>query len=381
MQHAEQINLGGRLLDYIDQQYTAEQDGLYHQPIEEYTSAERAQIEQQLFFRETPLCLGLSCDLPEPGSYTVHDLTGIPILLTRDKQGEFHAFLNVCRHRGSRVAEGCGKARLFVCPYHAWAYDHTGALVARPADEAFNGADRERYGLTPLPAAERDGFLWVLPTPGKVFDVEDHLSGLAPELAAYNLADFHLFESVEIKRKLNWKLMLDTYLESYHFCVLHKNTICSIFYDNLQTFDTYGDHFRLVSPRRTISALKEQPKETWDLLPHVVAIYTLFPNSVLVWQLDHIELWQIFPTAGAPNEAMTRLSLYTPDPTLTDTAKAHWQKNLDLVVEVVEKEDFPLGEGIQKGFYSGAQDHIVFGRNEPGLAHFHKGITQQVNAR
>jgi hypothetical protein len=29
---------------------------------------------------------------------------------------------------------------------------------------------------------------------------------------------------------------------------------------------------------------------------------------------------------------------------------------------------------MQKGFYSGAQDAITFGRNEPALQHFHKGV-------
>jgi hypothetical protein len=38
----------------------------------------------------------------------------------------------------------------------------------------------------------------------------------------------------------------------------------------------------------------------------------------------------------------------------------------------VDKEDFPLSEGIQRGFYSGAQDEVLFGRNEPALQHFHK---------
>jgi ring hydroxylating enzyme alpha subunit len=40
----------------------------------------------------------------------------------------------------------------------------------------------------------------------------------------------------------------------------------------------------------------------------------------------------------------------------------------------VDKEDFPVSEGIQRGFYSGAQDEILFGRNEPALQHFHKSI-------
>ena len=40
----------------------------------------------------------------------------------------------------------------------------------------------------------------------------------------------------------------------------------------------------------------------------------------------------------------------------------------------VEEQDFPVSDGIQRGFYSGAQDDIIFGRNEPALQHFHQTL-------
>jgi hypothetical protein len=94
-----------------------------------------------------------------------------------------------------------------------------------------------------------------------------------------------------------------------------------------------------------------------------------------VWQLDHVELWQIFPGPNAPEDSMVQLSLYTPTPATSSAAQQHWDKNLELVLHVVENEDFPLGEGIQRGFHTGAQDFITFGRNEPGLAHFHRTVS------
>ncbi|MDP1967443.1 MAG: SRPBCC family protein, partial [Reyranella sp.] len=61
-------------------------------------------------------------------------------------------------------------------------------------------------------------------------------------------------------------------------------------------------------------------------------------------------------------------------PALTDKAKRHWDRNMKLLLDTVEKEDFPLGEDMQRGFHSGAQDHLLFGRNEPALAHFHRSV-------
>lgn len=132
----------------------------------------------------------------------------------------------------------------------------------------------------------------------------------------------------------------------------------------------------MVGARRTIEQLRDTAPQAWDLLPHMVAIYVLFPNTVLVWQLDHIELWQIFLGPEAPEDSIVEVALYTPEPALTDSAKRHWDNNLELVVHVVENEDFPVGEGAQRGFHTGAQDHIVFGCNEPALAHFHRTVTE-----
>lgn len=379
MLQTEQISLGRQLLDYIDTRSTAMSADLYRQPVHEYTSTEVAAREQRALFRALPMCMGLSALLPQAGSYQTHDLSGLPIVLTRNEHGQAQAFLNVCRHRGARVAEACGKARALVCPYHAWSYDLDGRLKARPADSAFAGAPPESLGLVRLATTERDGLIWVMPSADTPLDLERHLGALGDELAHFGLADFHHYETRTLTRRMNWKLLVDTFLESYHFCVLHKDSICSIFHDNLGAFDHWGAHFRLVSPRKSIEQIRSLDSGQWNLLPHIVSIYVLFPNTVLVWQLDHVELWQIYPGA-TPDESVTLLSLYTPEPAVTESARRHWNKNMDLVVHVVEKEDFPLGEGIQRGFYSDAQQDILFGRNEPGLIHFHRSVSAAINA-
>jgi len=379
MQHAEQVTVAKRLLRFIDEASTDLCDSPYVQPVDEYVSPEIAALEQRVFFREQPLCVGLSDDLPAPGSYRTHDVGGVPLLLVRDSEGRFNAYLNVCRHRGARVAEKCGEARGFTCPYHAWVYGLDGALVNRPDEPSFASLPRGEFGLTAVPARERHGLLWVCPSPGRSFDVAEWLGDLDAELASYGFAGFKRYESRELSRSMNWKLVVDTFLESYHFCVLHRDSICSIFHQNLTVFDTYGKHFRLVSPRKSITGLPGQPEPEWRLLPHIVVIYVLFPGTVLVWQGEQVELWEIYPGA-TPDESRFRLTLYSPEAATTDKARRHWDRNLELMLHVVENEAFPVGEGIQRGFYSGAQSSIVFGRNEPALAHYHREISSALAA-
>ena len=75
----------------------------YRMPTKDYVCTDRAQQEQQHFFRDHPHVVGLSNDLPENGCFYTVDELGIPILTTRDQTGRFRAFLNACRHRSARV--------------------------------------------------------------------------------------------------------------------------------------------------------------------------------------------------------------------------------------------------------------------------------------
>jgi hypothetical protein len=61
------------------------------------------------------------------------------------------------------------------------------------------------------------------------------------------------------------------------------------------------------------------------------------------------------------------ISLYTPEPVLSYSARRRWSNNFDLLMATVEKQDSRVSEGIRRGFYSGTRDDIVFGRNDPAL--------------
>jgi len=380
MRREDQISEARKLLDHLRNRTTALADGVYRNPVAGYTCATQAARERELFFRKGAFCVGLSALLPQPGDWMTHDYSGVPILLTRDKDGALGAFLNVCRHRGARVAEGSGSGRRdFACPYHGWCYGLDGALIARPEDASFAAAERATHGLRALPAIEKYGMIWVSPDPDGAFDVDDLLCGLGPDLAAYGLDTYHHYETRVLRRKMNWKLGIDTFGETYHLQHLHPNTVDPLFYSNRATFDAFGPNHRLIGARRTLDQLRAIPEDQWDVLDHTVVICVLFPNTVFTYQRDHVETWHIFPGEGV-DEAVIYVSLYIPVPVDNPKSKAHWERNFDILMATVEREDFPTCEGMQRGFSSGAQDAIVFGRNEPALQHFHKSVAAALAA-
>ncbi|MBT3533427.1 MAG: Rieske 2Fe-2S domain-containing protein [Rhodospirillaceae bacterium] len=380
MDQSTQIRLTREIFAHLDARTTAQADDVMYHATSAYSSPQRLALEKRILFREFPLLMGLSGQLPAPGDFLTDDFSGVPIVVVRDRKGAIRAFLNVCQHRGARLVDGCGHAgRVFSCPYHGWSYGLDGKLMGIPDQDSFAGVDKEGRGLVELSAVEQDGLIWVIPKAGAELDVETHLAGLGPELANYGLGGYHHHETRVLQRKLNWKIVIDTFLEPYHFGVLHANTVGPIFFPNLCLFEGFGPHLRETLPRRSIEDLRNLPEADWDLIPHTALVYVLFPNTVLVMQIDHVETWRVFPVGNKVDECIMYLDFFVPEPALTDSAKLHWDRNMDLTIRTVDEEDFPIGEGIQAGFASAAQTKMIFGRNEPALAHFERAINEAVD--
>lgn len=332
-----------------------------------YTATERLEAERRMLAR-VPTVAGLSGMVPEAGSYATIDVGGRSVILTRDSGGAVHAVLNACRHRGAELKDDCGSARKLVCPYHGWSYALDGAPLHRRRDEHF--ADTPAVPLITLPALEADGLIWVSADPEGEIPAQP-LSGAEEELAPFDLGGYELFARTEFTRQLNWKLAVDTFCEAYHVGILHRRTIAQLIHSDFSLFDAMGFNGRLIAVRKSIDALPNEPDDSWELLPHATILYILVPNAVLVHQQDHVELFQSRPGAN-PAEAHLTVSLYVPSG--NSRSDNYWRKNFDLLVSVTDTEDFTTAAGMQRAFDSGGLPHVVFGRNEPALQHYHRGL-------
>ena len=67
-----------------------------------YGSPDRVRQEQERLFDRLPLVAACSSELAEPNAYVARSLVGTPVLVVRQPDGSARAFLNSCRHRGSR---------------------------------------------------------------------------------------------------------------------------------------------------------------------------------------------------------------------------------------------------------------------------------------
>ena len=378
MDHATQVALMRRIFAFLDGRTTELADEPLRNPVATYTSEAQLARERQRLFRREPLFLGLSCDLPGPGTYLATSDSGVPILAVRTRTGELRAFIAICRHRGAQVVDdGVGShPGRFSCPYHGWTYDDAGRLIGQPCEEGFAGLSRDTLGLTALPIAERHGMIFVRPTPGAAIDIDAHLGGAQRELEPLGLEHYQRFARREIERAMNWKLVIDTFLEAYHVSSLHVRSLGPAIFGSPAAWDAFGCGGRLVAARRSIADVRRRPESDWNLYEHSVVLYQLFPNTMLIYQVDHVEIVQAFPAARGADAAKIVFTIYTPSEVIDDRARRHFQSNFDLLLEVTDREDFRICEQMQRGFHVDETASVVYGRNEPGLAHYHRMIRQ-----
>ncbi len=405
MKQETEVKILKELLRQLDEGVNVDAGVRYRAPTDSYVSPEMADKEWASFFQGHPQLIGLTGDIPKPGNFFTTDDFGTPILATRDDDGRFRAFVNACRHRGVRVAnDERGESRRFMCPFHNWTYANDGALVGVPRERDFGDVDKSCNGLIELPAQEHNGMLWVHAQPDGELDAAALLGDLNDELANWNPGNYVYMGETVIERDLNWKLANDTFGETYHFQRLHKDTLGQLFYGDALSYETFDRNHRFVFASRGIDALRELPESEWTTEGTANVLYFLFPNIQFNVGQDSILVIKIYPKKGKPGSSLTRIGYYyTPEAVAAmEAAKQTGEKMItaDTVYEfdernealafsleaskevfdsTIEQEDYLMGETTQQAAENGVLKHLIFGRNEPALHHYHNTFREALN--
>ncbi|HTT80319.1 MAG TPA: Rieske 2Fe-2S domain-containing protein [Stellaceae bacterium] len=174
--------------------------------------------------------LVLANELPNPGDYKTNFLGETPVIVARGEDGQIHAMVNRCAHRGNLV---CLKAKGhtndgLTCVYHSWRYDLAGNLqsVAFRRGVAGKGGMPDDFrladhGLKKLRTSEFAGLVF------------GTLSSDAPPLSEYlgNQIGSHIARVFRGTPKVigttsqilhnNWKLYVENVKDTYHASLLH----------------------------------------------------------------------------------------------------------------------------------------------------------------
>lgn len=365
-----------RLVAHYEHKTTDLAEGQWHEPVRNYADPELFRAEIERIHRRVPLPLAMSCELTEPNSYKSIEVAGIPVLVTRDRDGQVHAMVNACRHRGAELlGEGTGTTKRITCPYHAWSYDLRGCLVGVYGEKTFGPIDRDERSLIQLPAEERAGIVFVSLTPDTELPLDDWLGDALPLLEALRLNAGH-HHSTRWLNGPNWKIVIDGYLEGYHFASLHRTTVYRTNLSNMATFDALGHHQRNVFALRPIAEAVTQPESEWDPATCTGPILWLFPGLAIAGGIRHqTAVSLVLPGRSVTESRTQQLILLREAPQTEEEVKSADQAR-DWFHDVVLDEDYLTGEGVQRGLAALAETDYVFGRNEPGVQHFHRVLNE-----
>ena len=374
----EAIRMMLRLAEHVRNKTTDQAEGNWQEPVENYYDEELFKAEIDLMFKRIPLPLALSVELPGKNTYKAMEAAGVPVVITRDAKGEVHAMLNICRHRGALIcAPGYGQSRALTCPYHAWSYSMDGGeLKGVYGESTFGEFDKSERGLVQLPVVETAGLIFVCLTPGLEIDIDSWLGDFRPVLEALKLEETHVFSSRQMPGP-NWKVVIEGFLEGYHFASLHPNTVFKTNLSNTAIFDGFGPHERVAFALRKLEENLNAGAVIEELEPsaNVGVIVWLFPGMSFAggWR-ERMTCAFVLPGATV-GESMTEQRVLTRKP-VTDENRADLEVFRDFFYDVTYEEDYLTGYGVQKGVRNLAGTTQIYGRNEPGVQYAHRTINR-----
>jgi phenylpropionate dioxygenase-like ring-hydroxylating dioxygenase large terminal subunit len=348
-------------------------------PASNYIDASRFEAELKAVFRRVPVLAGPSAMLSKPRQYLNIDITGMPVLLTRTKEGVVHAFANVCRHRGMKLCQSrdpVGAPRI-VCPYHAWTYDLDGRLVGMPRSEIFPGLSKQELGLMKLTCVEAGGLIWVGLDPHQPPDFSGVQGELAADFDAFNMRNLFLFDKATFKVNANWKLIMDSMLDSYHVTRLHRDSLARFGVDSENMIDRIGPHIRNAAHRGNFDRANISDRYG-EMRQMMVFSYIPFPNGIIVVSPHYLSLGVVRPVAIDRTE-VDYYQLYDRPPR-DERIAGKMRQAFDLMEQVFAKEDYWAAEMCDQGLRSGTLDQVQLGGMEVQIRMFHDAVNDCLKA-
>ena len=129
---------------------------------------------------------------------------------------------------------------------------------------------------------------------------------------------------------------------------------------------------------RDIDLLRDQPESSWQITKGGFPVYYLFPNIQMNVGPSGVTLVRVYPEGNNPHQSHSQISFYLDtrinEALLTDRGREVYgdvAERMRGFAEVIRDEDYVVAASAHAGAVSGAQEHVIFGRNEPALHHYH----------
>ncbi|HEV8613811.1 MAG TPA: aromatic ring-hydroxylating dioxygenase subunit alpha [Gemmatimonadales bacterium] len=291
----------------FQQTATTYRQGSLTLPREYYTDPAILEEETEQLFARQWNCVGRASRVEQPGEWFLATVAGDSLIVLRDRQGVLRAFLNVCRHRGTRLCEAAAGrfSESIQCPYHAWTYGTDGRLIGAPHMQDVEDFDPADYPLHQAAVAEWEGFLFVNlgadPVP-----FEAAWAPMLGRLSRFGLRELRVAHRVGYDVRANWKLVFQNYSECLHCPMIHPELAAVLPYrsgaNDLVEGPFLGGYMEIMVPHRSATlsgracglpvsdSLSEEDRARGYY-------YSLKPNLLLSIHPDYVNYYLVQPVS------------------------------------------------------------------------------------
>ncbi|ATE59674.1 Rieske 2Fe-2S domain-containing protein [Thauera sinica] len=211
--------------------------GIHRMRRDVFTDPELFELEMKHIFEGNWLYVAHESQIPRPNDYITTTVGRQPVIISRDRDGVLHAFVNACAHRGATLCrDRKGNRAVYSCPFHGWSFGSDGRLLKVKDPEGAGYPEQFNRGgshdLTRVPRFESyRGFLFaslnadVAPLAEHLGDaarIIDMMVDQAPEgLEVVRGSSTYVFDG-------NWKLQAENGADGYHVTATHWNYVATI---------------------------------------------------------------------------------------------------------------------------------------------------------
>jgi choline monooxygenase len=334
-------------------------------PNECYTSSNYLEIEREKIFKDKWTVIGVGSSVPKSGDAIPYNLLGIPLIILRDNESRIRVYHNVCSHRGFKLLDKpCSLRNVLRCPYHSWAYDFEGKLVATPHIGGLNIHTSDKFDKSKSNLKEVKSKIWMdiifVNINNNQVEFNEYVKPLQDRWSKFiSKEDQHLlvnsknqgYFSLDVKS--NWKFAIENYCESYHLPTIHPE---------LNKISNISDHYhiqglpnrfagqgskkyeQLIDGNKLFDSFQSWPKDLSKNSEYIA----LFPNVMIGLHIDHFYAFWLEPISI--NETKEHLAMYYVGDNSANGKKFESMRKENVKFwEDVMLQDIKAIEGMQEG--------------------------------
>lgn len=260
-------------------------------------------------------------------------------------------FYNSCPHRGARLEKNASSDHL-TCPYHGWTFDKEGALLKATGHNC--PFPKGSLKLRELKTHLLGGMVFT----GDSSQMED---AYFQEIQTSSGKARHL-DSKNYEVKCNWKFLVESLLETYHFPFAHDTFLAG--FDN--AFFSQGVSSG-VNSRVTVPLQNFNETQEIDGFEGINVMYYVFPYSFVLFMSSGYVWFKIDPLTH--DKCQFVFSLFSYSSELDEGAK-----NSFTVLEKILNQDFAILEAQQMNTSESQRYHLT--GYEKLINHLHKNLSQ-----